>query len=353
MAQVAISAISLTRLEDAHWTAQAFFVASLTTGSLSVFFSCALNPAFHGLHSSEDIKDFLTKPTPAYQRSDFRKSVSNFIKEIGPDFRRADQQTYEDVTNYLTQGRWKVPSANAAIMLVAPMMLLRVALNAFLIGLGIYLGKLYTAELLPAYGKGAIGILTFYIVSAVLGLSVYYISEALKLREDAPLKAWRKVLDDYRAHQREADTDDLKKEKDIANKMFRTPATRFFGRKQKESPISPTEDDLAQDTKRSATKGGFVQSRHLRDGNKTSYTTTEPDVPAKDALADDEISFAAQKQAWDALPFTSSDAAQSSQPNTQAVLEILLRAQKESVQATERLLTLHKRSISDQSRLGF
>ncbi len=62
IAQVAISALSLTGLEDSHLMVEAFFVASLVTGCLSVFFSCAISPAFHGLHTAEDIKDFLTKP---------------------------------------------------------------------------------------------------------------------------------------------------------------------------------------------------------------------------------------------------------------------------------------------------
>jgi hypothetical protein len=62
---VAITALSLDRLEDSHWTAHAFLIASLTTGAPSVFFSCAINSAFYGLHTATNIKRFLIKPMPS------------------------------------------------------------------------------------------------------------------------------------------------------------------------------------------------------------------------------------------------------------------------------------------------
>ncbi len=63
--------------------------------------------------------------------------------------------------------RWKVPSVYAATMLAAPKSVLGFTLSTFLIGLGIYLGKLYTAQLTPSYGSRSIGILAFYLVSVV------------------------------------------------------------------------------------------------------------------------------------------------------------------------------------------
>jgi hypothetical protein len=84
-------------------------------------------------------------------------------------------------------GRWKVASSYAALMLVVPMTLLNISLNALLIGLGIYMGMLYTAKLVPSYGSGSIGILIFYLVSALFGIGMYYSSQSLNPMENTRL----------------------------------------------------------------------------------------------------------------------------------------------------------------------
>lgn len=68
----------------------------------------------------------------------------------------------------------RAPSAGAAIMLAAPAALLGLSLNTFLIGFGIYLGCVYTDNLVSGYGKsGSLGILIFYIVAATIGTLSY------------------------------------------------------------------------------------------------------------------------------------------------------------------------------------
>ncbi|KAF2736185.1 hypothetical protein EJ04DRAFT_551426 [Polyplosphaeria fusca] len=154
IAQVAITALSLMRLQDTHWTAEAFFIVSLVTGALSVYFSTALSPAFNGLHSAEDIKDFLTKP--AKWRS---LTLLNLHLTHAEHAQALTADASRKLPQLIAEERWKVPSVYAAIMLVVPMTLLNVALNAFLVGLGIYLGKLYTAQLVPSYGSGSLAAL--------------------------------------------------------------------------------------------------------------------------------------------------------------------------------------------------
>lgn len=80
-------------------------------------------------------------------------------------------------------------------MLVVPMTLLNWALNAFLIGLGIYLGKLYTSKLVPSYGKGSLGILISFLISAVVGIGAFYIPQSLKQQELNLLRGWIQTLD--------------------------------------------------------------------------------------------------------------------------------------------------------------
>ncbi|OAK99477.1 hypothetical protein IQ06DRAFT_18914 [Phaeosphaeriaceae sp. SRC1lsM3a] len=159
-----------------------------------------MTPALRGLHSAEHIKDFLTKPTSAANRRSFRRDVVEQLQRMATSLDRIDEATFGAGTEEVQKWLWKVPSAYAAIMLVIPMTLLRVALNAFLIGLGVYLGKISTARLIPSYGKGSIGILVFCLVSSILALFAFYISRAFKQVEDLLLKHWRQIRDDHRKH---------------------------------------------------------------------------------------------------------------------------------------------------------
>ncbi|PGH07457.1 hypothetical protein GX51_01758 [Blastomyces parvus] len=63
IAQVAISALSLQSLSSAHWTSLAVFVISLVTALLSVFYACLLHRTLGSLYRTEDVKDWLSKPS--------------------------------------------------------------------------------------------------------------------------------------------------------------------------------------------------------------------------------------------------------------------------------------------------
>lgn len=325
IAQVAISAISLTGLENSHWTAEAFFVISLVTGCLSVFFSCAISPAFHGLHSAEDIKDFLTKPTPSVNTRKFNLAVSQLRKH-------KDQlnEFSEDEINILRElverGRWKVASAYAAIMLVVPMTLLKVALNAFLIGLGIYLGKMYTANLIPSYGFGSIGVLVFYLVSALFGIGMYYVTQSLKYLESSPLERWRMILDDHKKN----------------------------GRRNQQMGDAPNE--IGNDV-RLPSPGHFRQSRHVREGNTIHFVTdetvgstvdrNEPRLVERPRNSTEDESLRLTKEQASPNPRLTSDIANSNEAaaspgldlgNMKDILKELIRVQEESFRVNQRLL---------------
>lgn len=174
-------------MEDSHWTAEAFFVVSLVSGALSVFFSCAISPAFHGLHNADAIKDFLAKPT-----TQMVKKLEGILNSAENHPRLS--QSHLESLKQIYDARWRVPSAYAAIMLTVPMTLLNIALNAFLVGLGIYLGRMYTEDLIPSYGLGSLGILIFFLVTAVLGIGTWYIPQRFKSIEEEPLARYRGLL---------------------------------------------------------------------------------------------------------------------------------------------------------------
>jgi hypothetical protein len=199
MAQVAITALSLTGLEDSHWTAEAFFVISLVTGALSVYFSCANSPSLHGLHSADDIRFFLTKPSRLADRQTLndmflRTTEWQSLSVLGERQRLIDLLAKAREPSMPgdspAEQRWKVASAHSAVMLVAPMYLLNASLSTFLVGLGIYLGKLFTAKLIPSFGAGSLGILLIYIGTTLIGLAIFYVAQSLKYIENLPRKRY-------------------------------------------------------------------------------------------------------------------------------------------------------------------
>jgi hypothetical protein len=105
-----------------------------------------------------------------------------------------DKNATKENLDSLNQYMGKVASAYSAAMLVTPMYLLNIALGTFLIGLGVYLGKLYTANLNPSYGSDALGILIVYIVVALTGLSVFYVAQSFKYLENLPRERYNNLL---------------------------------------------------------------------------------------------------------------------------------------------------------------
>ena len=200
MAQVAITALSLDSLQDAHWTAEAMFIASLVTGALSVFFACVVQPAVIGLHSAEDIKDWLSKPL-THQRD---SELSSILKrsQSALDHGKAGQMPPYDVMmleEELDQGfhrnRWKVASAYSAMMLVAPSKLLAYSLQFFVSGLGLYLGLVYGKNLIPSFGHGGqMALLIVFALVTTLGLALFWVPKAFKSVESFLDKKFANVL---------------------------------------------------------------------------------------------------------------------------------------------------------------
>jgi uncharacterized membrane protein YedE/YeeE len=266
---------------------EAFFVASLVTGCLSVFFSCVIGPAFHGLHSAADIKDFLSKPVPAADVKVLYKKLSD-AERVRALRRVADDDQIAQLKYMMNMGKWKVASAYSAILLVLPRTLLSTALNAFLIGLGIYMGKLCTARLVVEYGSGSIGIFVFYLVSAVVGIGVYIAADTLKYLENTPILRFRKITDVRRVHQ----SSKLGMEGDTSGGNWSARRT-----------------------------AGFQQSRHVRQGSRIQYTdgaaSVNMDTPVGQdercveemhTLAEDSISGESTSKEKDSqLPSTMSD----------------------------------------------
>lgn len=146
--QIAITALSLDGLGQAHWTARGFLVFSLTSATMAVYSATTQCRVYCQLISSKDIKrqikviEVIELPhnlwitSRAIQRRIEEARVSaNPIKVI-PAF-----------TNSRSHVAYQIPSVPSMITASAPFTLLTSALHSFLIGFGIYLGYLWTRNL--------------------------------------------------------------------------------------------------------------------------------------------------------------------------------------------------------------
>ncbi|KLJ11605.1 hypothetical protein EMPG_13213 [Blastomyces silverae] len=216
IAQVATSALSLQNLSSVHWTSRAAFVISLVTALLSVFYSCLLQRRLSSLYKTENVKDWLSKPSGA----DARRTVEAAIKLLefipgdeaqaatttGGDTQETPRQHAEKlVIEFRDRNRWASASLNSACMIQAPALLLNYSVGAFLTALGIYLGCVATANLDPTAGEtSSYAVLIVYVVVGVAALSLYAVPAVLKELELAPLRRWQTLLDKHFMRERSA-----------------------------------------------------------------------------------------------------------------------------------------------------
>ncbi|THW45164.1 hypothetical protein D6D21_04542 [Aureobasidium pullulans] len=92
VAQIAITALSLGYSDTIHWTANAAFVVSLVTASLSVFYACLLQQHISGLFTPDDVKSWLSKPASPAELRLLEKATSSLQYEY-PDLESASEET--------------------------------------------------------------------------------------------------------------------------------------------------------------------------------------------------------------------------------------------------------------------
>lgn len=189
-AQIAITAIALSGIERAHWTAAACFIASLIFGVLSVYVSFRVQQELNGLIGSSDIADWLSRPLTRNRKALFNALYVStqhpaFMPEVAPSKGTAIPPL--DRVTELHLGRRA--SALSAIMIATPAGLLSISLKMLLFGLGIYLGSVYIMDLITDFGKGgSLGIMIFYVLAASFGTFIYSFPQVLKTAEQHTMR---------------------------------------------------------------------------------------------------------------------------------------------------------------------
>ena len=141
----------------------------MIAGCLAVYFSCQMQIILSGLHGPNEIIIWLTRP----QSLSSRKSSRGSEKQNG-----------------------RVASANAALMLSAPVRFLGISLGAFLVGMGVYLGFLYSHHLADIRGANVgLAILIIYIISTTFFLMLHGYPSGMKILETLLSRSFAEALD--------------------------------------------------------------------------------------------------------------------------------------------------------------
>ncbi|THW59691.1 hypothetical protein D6D20_06320 [Aureobasidium pullulans] len=174
VAQIAITALSLSNSDTIHWTANAAFVVSLVTASLSVFYACLLQQHISGLFTPDDVKSWLSKPASPAEMRLLEKATYSL------------QYRYSDLESAIQK---ETASFNAAFMIKVPSLLLNWSVGAFILGLGVYLGCVWRPDGIsdPSL-DGSLGVLVTYLITTVGGLLLYYVPKAGKILESSTLR---------------------------------------------------------------------------------------------------------------------------------------------------------------------
>lgn len=203
MAQVAITALALTDLDQVHWTAEAAFVLSLIAGGLSVFYSCLVQQRMSGLFTPEDVKDFFSKPSSSQRLHSLEQGMDDLISDIRKDnigdewnVRHQKLEKLESmIKEFRSKNRWRSASFHSIMMIKAPTLLLKYALASFVIGIGIYFGCLAFSDIASQRPRNSYrATFIVYIVTTFLGLLIYYVPYILKELELSPARRYAQIM---------------------------------------------------------------------------------------------------------------------------------------------------------------
>jgi hypothetical protein len=162
VAQIAITALSLADLSNTHWVARASFTFSLVSATMAVYYATRqYRKLGRCLHADE---------------------VKAWIHPI-------------EMTLPLVPVQLFGPSAASVLTVSAPNMLLSASLNAFLVGLGVYFGYVWTRNLDESAGPSASrAVFIVYVIGLALCYGIYALS-SLVAADQSYVSEWDVLRD--------------------------------------------------------------------------------------------------------------------------------------------------------------
>lgn len=153
VAQVAITALSLPFLSQAHWVARALWIFSLISGIMTVYYSVKQQKVMSHLLYPHEIKDWV-------RGIELHTIVAAMT-----------------IPNRKPQPRWFLPGVPSVLAVSAPELLMSASLASLIVGLGVYVGFVWHRKLDTGAGANdSLGVFIVYIVSITISYLVYSLS---------------------------------------------------------------------------------------------------------------------------------------------------------------------------------
>jgi hypothetical protein len=196
IAQVTITALSLANLNEVHWIAKAAFVVSLVFAGLSVWTSTTGARLLNGRDDPTILRDWLSVPAPRSARSQFDKIFKSRLKTTNLSSQEEVSALRAEITRFLEDHRWKTASFYTCALLSAPSQLLNYSLASLLVGLGVYLGKIWRNKLDPVAGNMASrAVFACYITATLYGLALFFGVSTGNYGETGIIQRWIAALE--------------------------------------------------------------------------------------------------------------------------------------------------------------
>ena len=163
IAQVALTALSLPSLSLVHWTARAFLLFATVAGCLSVYYACTLSREIGKCYHPRLVRDWLSSAI------EHTSTATN------------DEENEKDKTQ---------ASLSGIFVLSAPYTMMSFAILAFIIGLAIYQGFVWTKTLDTDAGKdNSRNVFIAYIVSTGFCQLFFLFAGVIKAIESLLIRA--------------------------------------------------------------------------------------------------------------------------------------------------------------------
>ena len=253
---MAITGLSLPYLSQSHWVARAFFITSLISGCFAVYFACQAQKTIGTIFVAEDLKNWLTR------RGSVPMSfwgIRNRLKELKILMDSGAKTPYPgmrshtglDVEAGLLEDfshlkEWqRSASLWSAFILQAPFTYMKLSLGSFILGLGVYLGFVWTRDLDQVAGNNDSRNVFIIFIIVVICCIYFYVGPAFyKSLEVAPIQQWQKYqkgLDDFaKAQQTARERASLKQDHSAKSRMENSTTSKGFHSSSIEDDISST-----------------------------------------------------------------------------------------------------------------
>ncbi|KAK7542432.1 uncharacterized protein J3D65DRAFT_613775 [Phyllosticta citribraziliensis] len=225
LAQVAMTGYSLGSLDETHWTAIGAFTVALVTGALTVVHSCLLQQRLNSLFGPQDLRLWLSQPADDGPVSDSEAGLDRRTRLRNRMSRVRSRSPYNQT---LLEGPRRA-SLSAVFIINVPAMLLYYSVIFFLAGLGIYVGSSWSRNLDNfASQADAMRVMILYIVTASIGLLIFFVPVAIKMLESTKDRQARSSANEL--------DDDTAEMKSLQSSVF-CPSTQSIDNGKQKAPV--------------------------------------------------------------------------------------------------------------------